>query len=165
MELVREVLDATTVQFGILIAIFGAGAAFGLVVAQRRTRDQRPRDLPVAATVIAGTIILTVLAPSVLLAYLGAAGFGASISYMIVSGMSLLQERLQEAQRHAAFTSFHVLIRAGLGVGAIATGVAGDLVGTLRLPLMGTLPPARSVLFFAGITVFLSAIAIRIPEE
>lgn len=165
VELVRDVLDATTVQFGILIAIFGAGAGLGLVLAQRRTSDQRPGDLPLAATVIAGTIILTVLAPSVPLAYLGAAGFGASISYMIVTGMSLLQERLQEAQRHVAFTSFHVLIRAGLGLGAIVTGIAGDLVGTLRLPLIGTLPPARSVLFFSGLVVFASALGIRIPEE
>ena len=65
--------------------------------------------------------------------------------------MTVLQAAaLGERERVLAFTAFHVLIRGGLGIAALGAGLAGDFLGRLHWPIVGTLPPARAVLFVAG---------------
>jgi hypothetical protein len=77
----------------------------------------------------------------------------------------LQAEDLGERDRVLAFTAFHVLIRGGLALAALGAGLAGDFLGRLDWPLLGTLPPARAVLFVAGVIVALTALFIRMPEE
>ena len=57
-----------------------------------------------------------------------------------------------------------MLIRGGLGLAALGAGLAGDLLGRLDWPLLGTLPPARAVLFVAGLVVAATALFIRLPR-
>ena len=79
--------------------------------------------------------------------------------------MSVLQAGgLGERDRVLAFTAFHVLIRGGLGLAALGAGLAGDLLGRLDWPLLGTMPPARAVLFVAGLVVAATALLIRLPR-
>ncbi len=106
------------------------------------------------------------LAPALAFAYLGAAAFGLFTSATLVGGMSLLQSRLAGEALVAAFAVFHVLIRAGLSLAALGAGVAVDLAGAVRLPLLGRLGPARLVLLAAGLLVVASAVTVRlVPEE
>jgi len=101
------------------------------------------------------------LAGSLALAFLGAAGFGAAAAFTLASGMGALQSKLDGDRRVVAFAVFHVVIRVGLGVAAIAAGLAGDLLGTVDWPVMGTLEPSRLVLLCSGLLILGSSVLVR----
>jgi predicted MFS family arabinose efflux permease len=144
---VRDVLDATDAQFGFLIALFGVGAVVGVVIV--RAFENSLQTVRVAVLVQGAWIAVMSLAPGITPAFLGAAGFGAATAATLASGMSILQARFGGDERVLAFAVFHVVIRAGLSVAAIAAGVAADVVGNVRL-----------VLFAAGLVVMASALLV-----
>jgi hypothetical protein len=76
--------------------------------------------------------------------------------------MGAIQEDLDGHQRVLAFAAFHVVIRVGLSVAAIGAGLAGDLLGDVRWPWVGTLEPSRVVLLCSGILVILSSALVRV---
>ena len=78
--------------------------------------------------------------------------------------MGAIQSRLDGRERVLAFAAFHVVLRVGLGISAIAAGVAGDLLANVRWPLVGTLEPSRVVLLCAGLLVVLSSLLVRLPN-
>jgi MFS family permease len=154
---VRDVLHATDIQFGVLIALFGAGAGIGLAVLRR----QRLHGMTSVLWCVAGqgaVIAGMSLSPGVPLTYLGAMAFGGFTAACLAGAMSLLQESLGGEQRVLAFAAFHVVIRVGLSLAAIGAGVAADRLAGVRWPVLGTLPPARVVLMFSGLLVVASAI-------
>jgi MFS family permease len=153
---VREVLDATTGEFGVLIALFGVGAAFGLVLLRLIGRD--PVSVVRYCLGAQGIVIATMsLAPTLAFAFLGAALFGAATSMTLTASMSAVQELLPDEQRVTGFAAFHVLIRIGLSLSAIGAGIAADVIRGVRWPLVGHLPPSRVVLLGAGLVVLLGA--------
>ena len=159
---VRDVLDASDAQFGILIALFGVGAAVGLILLRALADgggDLASVKIGVAAQ--GATIAIMSLAPSVEIAFVGAAAFGAATSWTLTSAMSLLQESLTGEGRQLAFTAFHVLIRGGLSLAAIGAGLAADLIHSVHFPVVGQLPSVRLVLAASGLLVFFSAGLIR----
>jgi MFS family permease len=159
---VQDVLDASTVQFGVLVALFGVGAAGGLALLAISGRA----DLQVVRLCVAGQGVVVAAmsqAPSILAAFAGAVMFGAVTAAGLAAAMSVLQAGLGERDRVLAFTAFHVVIRGGLGIAALAAGLAGDLLGRLDWPVLGTLQPARAVLFSAGVIVAATALFIRLP--
>jgi MFS family permease len=162
---VREVLGASDTEFGVLIALFGVGAAFGLLVLQlRRGRD--PLTETRLGVIAIGLIVAAFsLAGSVWLAYIGATAFGAAAAYSLSSGMGALQSKLDGHQRILAFAAFHVVIRVGLSLAAIGAGLAGDLLENVRWPWIGELEPSRVVLLCSGIIVVLSAALVRLRES
>lgn len=159
---VQDVLHASDAEFGVLIALFGVGAAAGLGLLQvRRNLDTlRATQLGVAALgiIVAGFS----LAPALGFAFLGAAAFGAAAAWTLASGMGALQSTLDGQERILAFAVFHTVIRSGLALAAIGAGVAGEIVGRVHWPVVGTLEPSRLVLLCSGILVFLSASRVRI---
>jgi MFS family permease len=159
---VTDVLHASDVEFGVLIALFGVGAAGGLGLLQlRRGRDPLVETrLGVAA--IGGIVALFSLATSVWLAYIGAAAFGAGAAYALSSGMGAIQKDLDGHQRVLAFAAFHVVIRVGLALAAVGAGLAGDLLGDVRWPWVGTLEPSRVVLLCSGLLVVLSSALVKV---
>jgi MFS family permease len=163
VALVQEVLAASATQFGALIALFGVGAGGGMAVLQWLGPREGMGQLRVAVTVLGATIFLTAAAPMLWVAYLGAVGFGGAVAYSLARGMGILQGRLDGQERVLAFTSFHILVRGGLGVGAIVTGTAADVLGRVSWPLLGSLEPSRVVLFAAGLVVAASAALVREP--
>ena len=158
---VRKVLGASNAEFGILVALFGVGAAVGLGLLQsRKGLDQLlATRLGVAAL---GIIVAAFsLSPAVPFAFLGAVAFGAAAAWTLASGMGALQSSLDGQLRVIAFAAFHTVIRFGLALTAIGAGVAAQLVGKVRWPVVGTLEPSRLVLLCSGILVFLSAAHVR----
>jgi len=156
IKLVREELNASDAEYGVLIVLFGAGAGIGLAVAHR----SRHVDLLVltrrGALVMGALVALMSQSPTVWLTFLGAAGFGAGATIALTSGMSALQARIPEEQeRVLAFSAFHVVIRIGLGAAALGAGAIGD--GLNEAGLSGT----RSVLLASGILVLASAATVR----
>ncbi|HEY8217570.1 MAG TPA: MFS transporter, partial [Acidimicrobiia bacterium] len=162
---VREVLGASDTEFGVLIALFGVGAAFGLLILQLR-RGHDPLTETRLGVVAIGLIVAAFsLAGSVWLAYIGATAFGAAAAYTLSSGMGALQSRLDGQQRILAFAAFHVVIRIGLSLAAIGAGLAGDLLENVRWPWIGELEPSRVVLLCSGIIVVMSAALVRLRES
>ena len=158
---VQDVLKASDTDFGVLIALFGVGAAFGLgVLWLRRGRDAISETrLGVAA--IGGVIAVFSLASAVWLAFIGATAFGAAAAFTLSSGMGALQSRLDGNARVGAFAVFHVVIRLALGVAAVAAGLAGDLLGDVKWPWVGRLEPSRVVLLCSGILVLAVSSVVR----
>ena len=162
---VREVLHASDAEFGVLIALFGIGAACGLgVLALRRGRDPLV-ETRLGVAVIGGVVAVFSLVGSVWLAFIGATAFGAAAAFTLASGMGALQSRLEGHERVLAFAAFHVVIRLGLGLAAIGAGLAGELLGDVRWPWVGVLEPSRVVLLSSGLLVILSSSLVRLRES
>ena len=164
---VQNVLHASDTDFGVLIALFGVGAALGLgVLWLRRGRDPvHETRLGVAA--IGGVITVFSLASTVWIAFIGATAFGAAAAFALSSGMGALQSRLVGNTRVVAFAVFHVVIRLALGVAAVAAGLAGDLLGDVKWPWVGRLEPSRVVLLCSGLLVLAVSSLVRehsLPE-
>ena len=156
IKLVQEELNASDIEFGVLIALFGAGAGIGLAL----THKSQHVDLLVltrrGALVMGALVALMSQSPTVWLTFLGAVGFGAGATVALTSGMSALQARIpQEEERVLAFSAFHVVIRIGLGAAALGAGAIGDGLNGAGLP--GT----RSVLLASGLLVLASAANVR----
>ena len=156
IKLVQEELKASDIEFGVLIALFGAGAGIGLAL----THKSQHVDLLVltrrGALIMGALVALMSQSPTVWLTFLGAVGFGAGATVALTSGMSALQVRIpQEEERVLAFSAFHVVIRIGLGAAALGAGAIGDGLNGAGLP--GT----RSVLLASGLLVLASAATVR----
>ena len=158
---VREVLDASNTQFGVLIALFGVGAVGGLGLLQLRRGHDPLHDTRLGVSAIGAIVAGFSLAGSLALAFLGAIGFGAAAAFTLASGMGALQARLDGERRVVAFAVFHVVIRIALGLSAIAAGVAGDLIGAVRWPGLGELAPSRVVLLCSGVLILMSSLLVR----
>ncbi len=162
---VREVLDASDAEFGVLIALFGVGAAGGLGVLQLRRGHDPLTETRLGVGVIGAVVAVFSLVPSIGLAFAGAVGFGTAAAFTLASGMGALQSRLDGHERVLAFAAFHVVIRLGLGLAAVGAGVAGDLVGAVRWPIVGTLEAPRLVLLCSGLVVLASAGLVRLRDS
>jgi hypothetical protein len=159
---VRKVLHASDAQFGVLVALFGVGAIGGLALMQRLHRLDRLRATQLGVAALGCIVAAFSLAPAIGLAFVGAILFGAAAAWTLASGMGALQSELDGQERILAFAVFHIVIRSGLAAAAIGAGAAGELVGKVRWPIVGTLEPSRLVLLCSGILVFLSAARVRL---
>jgi len=158
---VREVLHATEAEFGLLIALFGVGAGAGLAVLQAQQKRDALLQARLGVAVIGGIVAGFSLSPALWVAYFGAGAFGGAAAYTLASGMGVIQSELFDAQRVLAFAAFHVVIRVGLAAAAIGAGAAGELVGSVRWPVVGRLESSRLVLLCSGLLVFVSSTFVR----
>ena len=159
--LVRDVLHAGEWEFGALIACFGVGAVVGLGALQRFHARNALDATRVGAFLLGVIVAVFSLAPTIAFAFVGAVAFGAAAAWTLASGMGVLQSSLDGNARVVAFAAFHAVIRSGLAAAAIGAGVAGQLVGSVRWPVVGRLEPSRLVLLCSGVLVMLSAL--RMP--
>jgi hypothetical protein len=161
IEFVRTVLHASDAEFGVLVALFGVGAAVGLLALQRVRHFDQLRSARGGVLALGAIVASFSLSPTIAFALLGAAAFGAAVAWTLASGMGAIQSRLAGRERILAFAAFHIVIRSGLAVAAVGAGAAGEFVGAVDWPLFGRLEPTRLVLFCSGIVVALSALLVR----
>ncbi|WP_420618412.1 MFS transporter [Candidatus Poriferisocius sp.] len=156
IKLVEEELNASDIEYGVLIVLFGAGAGIGLVLTHKSQHVDLLLLTRRGALVMGALVALMSQSPAVWLTFLGAAGFGAGATVALTSGMSALQAQIpREEERVLAFSAFHVVIRIGLGAAALGAGAIGDGLNGAGLP--GT----RSVLLASGLLVLASAATVR----
>jgi predicted MFS family arabinose efflux permease len=155
---VRTVLDASNAEFGWLIALFGVGAALGLLALQRVGHQDGLRTTRLGVLALGVIVAFFSLSPSVGFALVGALAFGAAAAWTLASGMGTIQSQLDGRDRVLAFAAFHIVIRTGLTLSAIGAGIAGQVVGAVHWPVVGRLEPTRLVLFCSGIVVAMSAL-------
>jgi dTMP kinase len=164
IEFVRKVLNASNAQFGVLVALFGVGAAVGLGLLQRFRSMDDLRATQLGVLALGLIVAFFSLAPAIGLAFVGAIAFGAAAAWTLASGMGALQSMLDGQDRIIAFAAFHIVIRSGLALAAVLAGAAGQLLNDVTWPGVGTLAPSRLVLLFSGILVVLSASRVRMPS-
>jgi dTMP kinase len=149
---VRDVVGAGTEDFAILVVLFGVGAALGLPI----LRSWRGSDLTLArwAVVTQGAVIALIsvfdLVPFV---FAGATAFGAATAVALAAAVAVVQSVTDDEDRMAVLTVFHAVIRGGLAGAALVTGAAADLMHRVTWPVVGSLPPARVILFCSGVVV------------
>jgi predicted MFS family arabinose efflux permease len=162
---VRTVLHASDAEFGVLVALFGVGAGIGLILLQRARKLDQLKATRIGVAALGGVVACFSLAPAIGFAFLGAVAFGAAAAWTLASGMGALQSALDGQDRIIAFAAFHIVIRSGLALAAIAAGAAGQFVSNVNWPVVGTLEPSRLVLLCSGVLVLLSASRVRMPKE
>ncbi|MEU8800244.1 MFS transporter [Spirillospora sp. NPDC048819] len=156
---VRNVLDASAVGFGVLVALFGVGAIMGLVIVRRGTWNLMTQIR--TATALQGAVIaaMGVLA-STTWSFLGAVLFGGAATAALVGAITYLQESLDGYRRNLALTAFHAVLRFGLALAALLSGAAADLLEQWDPTPLGV-APARLVLALSGLIVIAGTFLIR----
>lgn len=156
---VRQVLHASTGQFGGLVALFGAGGVVGWA-GLRRKRDGGATLGTIKLAIAAMGVVLAFmsLASGIILAYLAAVPFGAAAASALIASVTYLQEALAGERRVLGLAVFHVALRVGMSVAAIGGGLLAQVLAPVRLPVVGSLRPAALVLFGAGLTMIAGAI-------
>ena len=158
---VQEVLKASTFGFGLMIAIFGVGAAGA--VGWLQTRDKGATIQVVRGGVIAMGIMLSIMAlvSSLLWSYGVAVLFGAAAATALVGSLTYLQEELEGRRRVIGFAAFHMLFRFGLSLAAIFAGFAVERIDAVHWPVLGTVAPSSLILFLSGLLVIVGGVTIR----
>jgi MFS family permease len=157
---VRDVLHASNASFSFLVALFGVGAAAGLL--WLRVIGDRGMAFVRMCIVGQGTVIAVMsLMSNLWLTYVGAVLFAFFTAASLATAMGVLQEALEGEARVQAFAVFHVLIRVGLALAAVGAALAADLVGAVTWPVVGHLPPVRLVLGCSGAAVAVLAVTLR----
>lgn len=157
---VRDVLHASNASFSFLVALFGVGAAAGLL--WLRIIGDRGMAFVRLCIVGQGTVIAVMsLMSNLWLTYVGAVLFAFFTAASLATAMGVLQEALGGEARVQAFAVFHVLIRVGLALAAVGAALAADLVGAVNWPLVGHLAPVRLVLGCSGAAVAVLAVTLR----
>jgi len=146
-----------------LVALFGVGAAAGIVGLQHVGHVDQLRATRLGVLALGVIVAFFSLSPSIGFALVGAAVFGAAVAWTLASGMGAIQSKLDGRDRVLAFAAFHITIRSGLALAAVGAGAAGQLIGAVQWPVVGRLEPARVVLLCSGIVVALSSIWVREP--
>ena len=154
IALVREELDASDAEFGVLIVLFGVGAALGLL-ATRRMHGELLRTTRLGVVLMGALVATLSLSPWLWLTFLGAVGFGAGATIALTAGMSALQGGVTGDRLAIAFAAFHVVIRVGLGISAVVAGLLADTLDN------GT----RAVLLASGLLVILSGTLVKPVEQ
>ena len=157
---VRDVLHASNASFSFLVALFGIGAAAGLL--WLRIIGDRGMAFVRLCIVGQGTVIAVMsLMSNLWLTYVGAVLFAFFTAASLATAMGVLQAALDGEARVQAFAVFHVLIRVGLALAAVGAALAADLVGAVNWPLVGHLAPVRLVLGCSGAAVAVLAVTLR----
>lgn len=154
---VREVLHASTAQFGVMVALFGAGGVAGWAWLQRQRGGPTLATIRLAAAAMGVILAIMSLLSTVKLAFIAAVPFGAAGAAALVASITYLQETLSGEDRLLGLTVYHIVFRVGLSVAAIGGGLAAQAFGPARLPVLGTMQPPALALLSAGVVMVLGA--------
>ncbi len=126
---VHEVLRGNDTQFGFLMALFGLGMLVGIIGLQFITRVRAKGFIfKLGLLVAGGTLIWMSLITEMFMAYVAAPVFGAAFAQVFLTGITMVQERVEDRNRGKAFAAFHAVSRLALLLGA---GMAAALAGAV----------------------------------
>lgn len=154
---VNEVLKGNDTQFGFLMALFGLGMLAGIVGLQFLARVRAKWFIFKLGLLSAGgTLVWMSLITVMFMAYIAALVFGAAFSVIFLTGITMVQETIEDRNRGKAFAAFHAVSRVFLLLGAaLAAGLAGAVgefevhLGLLTLHVWGT----TIAMFAAGVLI------------
>ncbi|MGQ9536134.1 MAG: MFS transporter [Actinomycetota bacterium] len=154
---VNEVLKGNDTQFGFLMALFGLGMLAGIVGLQFLARIRAKWFIFKLGLLSAGgTLVWMSLITVMFMAYIAALVFGAAFSVIFLTGITMVQETIEDRNRGKAFAAFHAVSRVFLLLGAaLAAGLAGAVgefelrLGFFALHVWGT----TIAMFAAGVLI------------
>jgi predicted MFS family arabinose efflux permease len=128
--LLREILDASAVSYGLVAAMFAAGFVVGSIVAGRTVSDgSRARRVSVAAIVLAIALVAAGLAPTLLVYAAASVVIGVTNGIVNADTSTVLLNRTPESSRGRVLARVNGMVR-GSALGAMALGgAAGTLLG------------------------------------
>jgi dTMP kinase len=136
---VKNVLGAKSdAAFGLLIALFGVGMIVGVAVLQVLVKsEEKPWMLRMSLVAAGGIMVSMSFVHWALPAFVLAGFFGAAFGILFVIVVTMMQERVEDADRGKAFAAFHAVSRIFLILGAgLAAGIA-KTVGVHQLHVLG----------------------------
>jgi dTMP kinase len=134
---VNETLNGSSVEFGWLMGIFGAGMVAGFVVSQLKPERGVTWMIRGALFGMGSVLIFMAVFPFLWIAYLMALVFGTSFSVSLILAMSLVQAHTPDEKRGRIMAFVHMLVRAALVFGGIASGIVGTVFSKgVRIPLI-----------------------------
>lgn len=168
----KEVFDAGTAGFGVLLTALGTGLAVGIVglsVIQRRLPHER---IFVAALLGAGTCLVAGASMSSLAAAcVLVAGMGICAGTVYALGFSILQANVGDELRGRVFATLYTLIRVCALLAFTLAPLLASLLGSLSRRLLGghaqllgvdvALPGVRLSLWLGGVIVFAAGLLAR----
>lgn len=143
-----EDLGGDSRTYGFLLSAWGAGTVVGGVVFARARRVAAPRLVGAAAVGIGLGYGGMAIAPTLVTAMLGAAVGGVGNGVYNIAVVQTVQERISHAAQNRVMALVESINESALGLGYIAGGVAGTLIGTR--PVFGT---AAVLVIVAGLVV------------
>lgn len=131
---VREVLKGNDFQFGMLMALFGAGMLAGIIGLQFIARMRAKVFIFKSGLITAGgTLVWMSLITVMEVAYIAALLFGAAFSVIFLAGITLIQETIADENRGKAFAAFHSISRVFLMLGAVFSAALAGIVKEFRM--------------------------------
>lgn len=155
---VKEVLGLKSdAAFGLLMALFGIGMAAGVVALQLLVkREEKPWMLRMSLVALGGIMVAMSFVRWTVPVYMLAGFFGAAFGILFVVAVTMIQERVEDADRGKAFAAFHAVSRIFLVAGAGLSGVIAGLVGVRTVNAFGgayTVYGYSVALFAAGLMI------------
>lgn len=161
---VKETLGGDNVAFGWLMGLFGAGMVSGFGISQLKPAGGIAWMIRGSLLVMGGVLIFMAVVSVLWIGYILAIAFGASFSACLIVAMSAVQAHSDDAHRGRVMAAVHMLVRASLSVGALASGGVASLVpeGGLHLPVVPFTPDKNQVaLAIAGGMIALGTLGVR----
>jgi len=124
---INDTLGGSEVEFGWLMGIFGAGMVAGFVVSQLKPERGTTWMIRGALFGMGSVLIFMAVFPFLWIAYLMALVFGTSFSVSLILAMSLVQAHTPDDKRGRVMAFVHMLVRAALVFGGIASGIVGTV--------------------------------------
>lgn len=162
MAYVQGTLHAGPAGYSVLMTAFCAGAVTG-VVALQRARAHLPKVFHAGAGAMGAILLAMAVFPSRTIGYLMAFVFGGAFVSVFLGGITILQERVDDAVRGRAFALAH----SGLRVGAVAVGLlaaqGAKMMGAGRV--LWTMDSTQVVLAGAGLVMFAVTAVLVAPRR
>lgn len=129
---VKVVLGAKSdTAFGVLMTLFGLGMIAGVAALQLLVkREEKPWMLRIALLTLGGIMVGMSFVRVAALAFILAGFFGAAFGILFIIAVTMMQERVEDADRGKAFAAFHAVSRIFLVAGA---GLAGAVAGVIKV--------------------------------
>jgi MFS family permease len=164
---VNETLHGSPAAFGWLMGIFGGGMVLGFVVSQLKLGRGVTWMIRGALVGMGGVLIFMALFPRLWIAYLMALVFGTSFSVSLILAMSLVQAKTPDEKRGRVMAFVHMLVRAALVFGGIASGIVGQVFKKgVRVPLIDYHADRYQIaLAVAGGLIAAGVVGVRRTEE
>lgn len=156
-------LGAGNASYGVLFGAVFVGLGIGMAVAPRVARDMSRRRVFGLSIVLAGfCLVLTSLAPHVVLAIVAVVGVGFGGGVAFLTGLTLLGSEIADQMRGRVFAFIQSLVRIVLILSlAVVPFVVGG-IGQRRTTLFGagvTIDGTRIVLLIGGLLAMLAGVA------
>lgn len=163
---VDDTLGGGNVEFGWLMGLFGVGMVGGFFVSQLKPPGGVTWMVRIALLTMGGVLVFMALFPVLWIGYLAAIGFGTAFSVSLIVAMSAVQAAADDEHRGRVMGFVHMLVRAALSFGALASAGIATAYPAAGLDLPFAFDPDKNqfALIIAGLLIAAGTVGVRARE-